>query len=551
MSPIVSENPPSLAPCSSRRFAWLTTARLVSLALFTLASAVLQYWDNAYRSPLVRYPDEPAHFVTALMIHEYLLHPTVHMVRFAEQYYLHYPEVAIGHWPPVLHFILGLWMVPFGATTTAALLLFALLSGFLVLFTGEIVARYVGRPYAFPAALFLLFLSITRAATGMIMTELPLALWCLVACVSCASFFRSSEPRYMRLFALFATLAILTKADGICVAAVPAAGIVLRRKFNLLRKSSYWVPWIAVALLCGSYTLLTYRLAAHGWSAGQHYSTTFILSMLAVGLADFFKALGVTGTILLVAGIWSVMENYRHRDPVDPIWPILISFVAVLLIFESAGPWGMEPRKLFPLVAPSVVLIAAGSKWIIIRLQRLRVPTLAGAALLGFLVAIPRSAFALPPRHDCALLPAARRLARLPELEGAAILVAGDHAGAFIAAIADADHHPRHYVLRSTKHLLKCGWSGRDCVSRFEGIEQLRLFLDKVPVSGIVTEQDKKQDISIPGLLAVARSNPAWEQLSDGAVHIFVNRTAGRNRQPPLIQSDLTNKIGRVISTNQ
>src|ERR1700737_1922031 len=86
---------------------------LVFLTLFGIVVS-LQVASGAYHSEFGGYPDEPAHYVTSLMVHDYIaqMHwfsPT----QFAEDYYAHYPKVAMGHWPPLLYVVQGAWMLIF------------------------------------------------------------------------------------------------------------------------------------------------------------------------------------------------------------------------------------------------------------------------------------------------------------------------------------------------------------------------------------------------------------------------------------------------------
>jgi hypothetical protein len=68
----------------------------------------LQALGGAYASGFGGYPDEPAHLVTSLMVRDFTAGLDFrHAWQFAQQYYLHYPKVAIGVWPPVFYGALG------------------------------------------------------------------------------------------------------------------------------------------------------------------------------------------------------------------------------------------------------------------------------------------------------------------------------------------------------------------------------------------------------------------------------------------------------------
>src|SRR4051812_42429040 len=76
----------------------------IVFALYFTAALVLQRWSGVYESELSHYPDESALVTTALMIRDYIAAglPSTPM-RYAEQYYVHYPKVGFGMWPPFFH----------------------------------------------------------------------------------------------------------------------------------------------------------------------------------------------------------------------------------------------------------------------------------------------------------------------------------------------------------------------------------------------------------------------------------------------------------------
>ena len=87
-----------------------------------LAVVLLQIESGAYRSDFDANDDEPGHVVSSLMIRDYFASGWhVSPLRFAEEYYIHYPRVAIGHWPPGFHSCEAVWMLAFGRNRTAML----------------------------------------------------------------------------------------------------------------------------------------------------------------------------------------------------------------------------------------------------------------------------------------------------------------------------------------------------------------------------------------------------------------------------------------------
>ncbi|MBV9224696.1 MAG: hypothetical protein JOZ45_00860, partial [Acidobacteriaceae bacterium] len=79
---------------------WSVIAGLTFLSLIV----ILQVASGAYTSEFGVYADEASHYVTSLMVWDYIAH--FHFeppIRFAQEYYHHYPKVAIGHWPPFFY----------------------------------------------------------------------------------------------------------------------------------------------------------------------------------------------------------------------------------------------------------------------------------------------------------------------------------------------------------------------------------------------------------------------------------------------------------------
>src|SRR4051812_19677115 len=82
---------------------FLSRMALTSLVVFFWI-IFLQWSGGGYTSEFIGYPDESAHYVSGLMVHDYLHHlisfESVSPLKFASDFYDYYPRVSIGHWPP-------------------------------------------------------------------------------------------------------------------------------------------------------------------------------------------------------------------------------------------------------------------------------------------------------------------------------------------------------------------------------------------------------------------------------------------------------------------
>ena len=95
-----------LALAEHRRDRWLWPAAAV-IGVVLLA---IQISGGAFKAEFTGHPDEPAQFISGLMAYDYLATlPPDNPIAWAGQYYLHYPEVAIGHWPPGYHAMEAVW----------------------------------------------------------------------------------------------------------------------------------------------------------------------------------------------------------------------------------------------------------------------------------------------------------------------------------------------------------------------------------------------------------------------------------------------------------
>ena len=182
--------------------------------------------------------DEPGHYVTGLLIRDYLAmgFPEKPM-DFAIKYYIHYPNVALGVWPPFFHGIEALWMLAFSSSRTSVLVLMALISvaSAVTLF---IIASQAG--VRLGLALFAAFMYIAfpdvQISSSSVMVDGWIAALELWAVVQLVRYIDTEEPKYIYGFGLLATAAALSKANGLALMLAPPIAIGLTAKWWLLRR---------------------------------------------------------------------------------------------------------------------------------------------------------------------------------------------------------------------------------------------------------------------------------------------------------------------------
>jgi hypothetical protein len=151
--------------------------RSVSLWLLLLATDLVLLWvSGAFQAEFGEYPDEPAHYVTSLMVRDYIAGGVASSppTQFAVDYYLHYPKVALGHYPPFLYVVQAAWMLVFPISRASLLVLNAVL----IALTGTLLYRVVREEFGHwagvGAGLVWVALPAVQAYGGMVMAE-PLA----------------------------------------------------------------------------------------------------------------------------------------------------------------------------------------------------------------------------------------------------------------------------------------------------------------------------------------------------------------------------------------
>ena len=125
-----------------RSAAWSISAFLLFLGF----AVTRQYFSGAYASAFSGYPDEPAHYVTGLLVHDWIASgfpwPPI---AYAENYYLHCPKVALRQWPPGFYVIQAPSTLLFSTSRVSVLVLTAVLMSFLSLTVATALVTEVGR----------------------------------------------------------------------------------------------------------------------------------------------------------------------------------------------------------------------------------------------------------------------------------------------------------------------------------------------------------------------------------------------------------------------
>lgn len=485
--PFAAEQP-SAIPQVERRFAAGVLAATGVMAIFFVLALALQWRTGAYRAQFSGYPDEPGHFTTGLMLRDYVAQGFPgNPVRYAENYYLHYPKVALGHWPPLFHILEAAWLLVFPVSWTSVMALMAVYCAIDAALLYAWVAPQFGTAAGFAVGALFLFVPLVRAQTAMVMAEGLLIIFVLAATFAWARFLETKSWKAAALFGVFASLGILVKGNGWALALVPPLSILFTRNLRLVKSWAFWLPVAIVALFCMPWQIVTAHLVEQGWSgnAGAAY--------FAFAIASFCQGLWMelTPPILLLA-MAGIAATVTRRGGMAARPAAMLALVCGVLIFHSITPTGPEIRHVLAAFPALLTFVPAGVMAIAAVLKKRgfvilgRPIVLSAIAGLFFAAEAPAAA----PLRSFGFEQAANYLTSRPELKDAVTLTSSDDLGEglMIAETELREKRPGHYMLRATKLLARVDWSDLHYTALYRSTAAVRRELNEIPVDALIID---------------------------------------------------------------
>jgi 4-amino-4-deoxy-L-arabinose transferase-like glycosyltransferase len=477
------------------------TEGLIAFAGALTLVVVLQLLGGAYASGFGGYPDEPAHLITSLMVRDFIANFDFHNPwQFAQQYYLHYPKVAIGHWPPLFYAALGIWFLIIGASRVSALMFIALVAAAtttIIYFTGKhLIGRWAG---IFASVLFAAS-PLVQESSARVMTEHAASLGMLVSTLCFARFANTGRIRVGLAFGTISAAAILTHGDAWALGLVPGLTLALTNRWYLLRRPGLWLAAVPVLVACVPWYVFTLDMSEGSWAGDV---TSFWVQAVPAFGSSILMAVGLPLVIFALIGAWNTTIRIKPRVRVSPDWAALAGLVVATFVFHCIAPAGLDPRYMVPLLPSIVLFSAAGVDHIACRFgTRLSSRCVRVVLSVALIVAFSVDSFALPLRlrnGGYAGLAAGvkARLANVPQVW----LISSDSTGegCLVAAVALQDRRrPGNYVLLGKKILAGGDWLGRNTQDRFDTPAKLKTLLDEIPVTVIVIDDRISPNSRLP-----------------------------------------------------
>lgn len=460
---------------------------------FLVLVVLLQVSSGAYQSEFSVYPDEPSHYVTSLMLRDYITHFHFQSpLRFAEDYYNHYPKVAFGHWPPFFYIVQALWMLLFSASRASVRLELAFTTAILAYAVFREARRWFGWNLGLAAGFLLSCLPLVQTYSDEEMAESLLTLMCFWCTVFFARYVDSERWRDSLAFGIFFSLAVLTKGSGWLLAIIPPVTLLLSRRWNLVRRLSFWAPLALILVLCVPWQILTLPLADRGWDGGSKPSVGYTLAALVEFLKLFPQILGPVLLALMMVGIvvCTVLPAWRKSSSAKA--SAMFALLLGVWIFHSLVPAGVEDRKLV-IAVPAMILFAAGGAVFLAKLVspdtflfRWRWAVIGGVTVISYLF----GTFQIPQVHHYGYSEAAQFLATQPSLQSAKILISSEAGGEglLVSEVAMRKPHPTNVVIRGTKSLAKMEWNADNYKSFYSSPAEIIKYLKDEKIELLVMD---------------------------------------------------------------
>jgi hypothetical protein len=556
-SPLAAHSPPT-ATCPAKTVSRLSGIGLVALVflLSLLAIVILQERAGSHSAELSGYPDEPAHYITGLAFRGYLLGgwKSESPVNFVENFYLHYPKVAIGHWPPGYYFVQFFWTVLFPTTISSLLYLQAVLlaATSAVLFS---MARSRFGPLAAGVlcAVFLILYPTQELASEM-MSEPLLAFVTLLASWAIASYFETGRWTFIIGFVLLAEMAIHTKGSGLALVGAPLMLAIFLRRRDEFRKWIFWGAQLAIFAILAPWQIFTWKMVRNGMTGGvtvrEVATQTYEFGLILV------KIFGWPLLAIVVCGVCLALVSRKSRDP------LLVSCAVtamLTLVLHCISPNGAESRRLF-MAVPNALILAALPVWLWVKTPNLR--AWRPAILLALVTVSVLPSLAIYRKAAVGYRPVADWLLANATPGGDAILIASDidGEGMLISEIGQRQPKPSLYIVRSTKLFENCDWNYRDCRSTVTGPLQAQQVVDSIPIDYVVvdrfpgiasnssTELLRSTIAAQPGFWALRKTQEATAPGTLQRGEILIYQRLGLTQTDHVhLQVDLRRMIGRVI----
>jgi hypothetical protein len=493
-------------------------ASLVAVAaILFLIGVWLDSRGGVFRSELTRESDEPAHYITALMVRDYIAQgmPAKPLV-FAKNYYLHYPKVAFGHWPPVFYVLQAAWMLMFGVSRTSVLCMMLATTAALGATLYAVVSRALGSWLTgLAAAALLVCVPLVQLFSGVLMADMLVALLSFWAVLTWARYMESPSWRLAAAFALFSAATILTKGNGFALALVPPVAIVVCRRWDLMKRASLYGSAILILVASAPWSIITSGLVVPTWQ--YQLTPGFVATASWFLWSNLLRAPGVLVSAFGLVGVGAkIIGPFRSRR-VESVWGAAFAQIIAVWVFHALVPAGLEQRYLLASLGPWLMFAAAGVQWVSERLSGRMLPARGWAVVLWVVAGVVffATVFEIPQKHRLGFQEVAEELTSNPEFRNSVILCSseGNGEGILISEVAMREARPGHILLRASRMLAESDWNGRNYKLKMKTPAEIQQFLEAAAVDVVVLDLKPGHGFEHHRQLLATVREPGWRRI--------------------------------------
>jgi hypothetical protein len=308
------------------------------------------------------------------------------LVGYAERYYVQYPILTIGIYPPVFYLVESLFFSLFGISTMAArlaILLFTLL--------GVNLFFLMCRLW-FPLGLSVVGSILWLLQPAMLFGQTNVMLEIPALCISMTALYflhigtRKNKPWSLFWAPVFASLAFVTKQNTVFLVPVFLMWLAIERKWSLVKSRHFIIgmcvgviivtPWMMVSLTVGkSYVAAQILQGKHLWQNAVYYlrhsleissSPIVLLTVLSVILFSKLKEHeGYRfGVIWCSSVLLSILPIYYRetRFAIFLIPSLIILSMFVICFLKERVEWLSKRRNVYATVMIAIVLLHCSPK---------------------------------------------------------------------------------------------------------------------------------------------------------------------------------------------
>jgi hypothetical protein len=487
-------------------------------------------------------PDEPAHFVNSYFIWDYLAHhfPANPLAK-AREFYVSFPKLSIGHWPPMHYLATGLLFFVVPRTPEVVMAWNVVITAAPAFLCALMVVRIASWRWALFAGLAYTIMPLTVDGAMYFMLDQPVALLSLAAAMV---WWRYSEnPRYLTalLFGVLAGAAMLVKGTGWLLALFPPFHIVLGRHTRLLSNPRSYIAALVAAAPVLPWYLRTTGVSAEGfvYDSGVGYGLTALQTNATVLAA----CVGPVGVGLIALGVWLGLSKSRTTAVHRQLLAICASLILANLTLLSLVPAALQPRYVVPAIPAVVILAVMGLK-----LLRDLLPSRGKMALRAAVVLVAGAFFVLPalrslsvepPKQDLRMDTAAELAVSSDSLQVVVIDGRAGGEGSFVAEVTLRVRPGRVVVVRTSKLLSRSSFGSQEYQLLAETPEAVHKALVDLGASVVVLERRAEivyREHSHLLMRSLDVENSPYERIEtlthrngDGATYVY----SAKNRMTP------------------